>query len=121
MPTRAPHPCPRCGTLLRYGQDCPRHPRQRAVDTRPNAGQRGYGAKWQEYSVAYRKAHPLCECGCGSPSEMVDHIVPVHGQDDPLFWDPSNHQALSDACHNRKSAADGSRGRGRGKFVHAKR
>jgi 5-methylcytosine-specific restriction protein A len=118
MPNRPPHPCPRHSwVLVPHGAGCPLCAGQPALerqhvpssDTRPNAGRRGYDSKWQKYSKEYLAEHPYCACGCGRKSKLVDHIIPVNGQNDPLFWDPSNHQALSWTCHNRKGFTDGSR------------
>jgi 5-methylcytosine-specific restriction endonuclease McrA len=39
-------------------------------------------------------------------SQMTDHIVPVHGPKDPLFWIHSNHQGLSNMCHQIKTRED---------------
>lgn len=36
----------------------------------------------------------------------VDHIIPVTGPDDPLFWEESNHQPLTHECHSRKTMAE---------------
>lgn len=36
--------------------------------------------------------------------EEVDHIVPVAGPADPLFWQEWNHQALSKRQHSEKTA-----------------
>lgn len=68
---------------------------------RPSARQRGYGAKWEKESKAFlaRPENHLCACGCGRPSEVVDHIKPHRG-DRRLFWSRSNWQALSAHCHN---------------------
>lgn len=56
--------------------------------------------------MRYLRRHPICACGCRQPAEEVDHIIPVTGPDDPLFWEPSNHQGLTKACHSRKTARD---------------
>ncbi|WEG14915.1 HNH endonuclease [Pullulanibacillus sp. KACC 23026] len=46
------------------------------------------------------------------PSRHTDHIKPVSGPNDPLFWDPNNHQALCVSCHSTKTAKeDGGFGR----------
>lgn len=36
----------------------------------------------------------------------VDHITPVSGPDDPLFWDDKNHQGLTHSCHSRKTMSE---------------
>jgi hypothetical protein len=42
--------------------------------------------------------------GAAEPSKEVDHIVPVEGPADPLFWAEWNHQALTKAQHSEKTA-----------------
>jgi 5-methylcytosine-specific restriction protein A len=90
---------------------CPHHPKHRAPDTRPSAFLRGYGPKWRAYSEAYRKAHPRCRpCqaqGRNTPTDAVDHIHPVTGPSDPLFWKHSNHQPICHSCHSAKTKAEG--------------
>jgi 5-methylcytosine-specific restriction endonuclease McrA len=99
----------------------PREPGKRArpwyvTDTRrKNAGERGYDARWQEYSVRYRQEHPLCvPCllrgrvrgvSGGRWTGCVDHIVPVHSCPD-LFWDPNNHASMCFGCHGMKTRAE---------------
>ena len=34
---------------------------------------------------------------------IVDHIIPIEGEADVLFWPASNHQSLCAACHGRKT------------------
>ena len=85
---------------------------------RDSSNKRLYGYKWQKASKAFIKAHPLCQCDdCKEgelrvkPSEVVDHKIP-HGGDLKLFWDSSNWQAMSKACHDKKTATeDGGFGR----------
>lgn len=73
---------------------------------RKTAAERGYDYEWTQYSLAYRKHHPLCaiclRAGRTTPAELVDHIKEVSGPDDPLFWEPSNHQAACRECHEKK-------------------
>jgi len=118
MPTmRLLRPCskPGCPELVPRGERyCEKH-RGEAYAYDRNRGtrtQRGYTNRWLRYSAHYLKQHPLCMCDdCKQrmvplPSEHVDHIIPVSGPNDPLFWEPSNHQALNHACHNRKTARE---------------
>ena len=42
---------------------------------------------------------------------VVDHIMPVTGADDPRFYDPTNHQALCERCHNVKRQREAMGGR----------
>jgi 5-methylcytosine-specific restriction protein A len=122
MPTAVPQYCkaPGCDELVREGF-CPAHERraQRQYDDRRGSSHaRGYGARWRDFVLHFRSLYPLCgmrppgapdtldsECRAQKrvrPMWVVDHIVPVQGKDDPRFYDPTNHQALCEACHNRK-------------------
>lgn len=74
---------------------------------RGTAQQRGYTAQWQAYRLQYLKRNPLCaHCmqeGHYVPAVVVDHIVPINGPGDVLFWYPENHQALCMPCHSSKT------------------
>lgn len=118
MPNRSLHPChvPGCTQLVAAGQACPRHPRPKAVDLRPNAAERGYNYTWVKARKAWLVGHPYCADPFGIHqgeilmARIVDHIIPrrLGGKDEP-----TNYQSLCSACHNRKTAQDGSRlGRG---------
>ncbi len=93
------------------GQFCPdcaeEHARLQArnQEGRPSAAKRGYGAKWQRKRKAFlkRPANRICHCGCGRASNDVDHIQPVTGPQDPLFWDETNWQPLHHGCHSSKT------------------
>lgn len=69
---------------------------------------RYHTAAWTRLSKAYRQAHPLCEMcakrGITTPSEVVDHIIPVALCDD--FFDESNWQALCRKCNIEKGNRD---------------
>jgi 5-methylcytosine-specific restriction endonuclease McrA len=55
--------------------------------------------RWQNRSKQYLFLHPVC-IGCGAPSEVCDHVVPLSVRgDDPLL---SPIQALCKICHARK-------------------
>ncbi len=94
------------------------HGKAKPVDTRTrNASQRGYGWRWAKASRAFRQSNPWCaECernGIVTRCNVVDHIVP-HKDDQTLFWDQANWQALCKPCHDRKTATeDGGFGRTR--------
>ena len=86
-----------------------------AVPTRGTRHERGYNSKWSKASASYIREHPFCvghdgrgthTMGCNGLATTTDHIVRVHGQADPMFWDVSNWQALSVACHSRKTATE---------------
>jgi len=80
---------------------------------RGSAAKRGYGYRWQQYSKARLRRHPLC---VGYPLGMhgervvmatqTDHIIAVRGPGDPLFWATDNHQSLCDTCHSSKTAIE---------------
>jgi 5-methylcytosine-specific restriction protein A len=72
---------------------------------RENSSARGYGRRWQKYSQARLFANPLCVV-CGRAAQATDHIQPVTGPMDRLFWDPKNHQSLCWNCHSRKTATE---------------
>lgn len=125
MPIASRKPCrhPACGKLVSGGSYCEDHLKKKEEQVkverikydneRGTAHERGYSSRWTKYSKQYRIDHPLCEIclkkGILELSECVDHIIPVDGPDDPLFWEPTNHQALSNRCHNIKSEAEGNR------------
>lgn len=89
----------------------------RKPDTnRPQAHKRGYGWKWRRARAKFLAANKHCK-HCSTKKKpiaatRVDHIKPVKGPDDPLFWKRSNWQALCETCHNRKTAS-GDRNNGR--------
>ena len=80
-------------------------PVERALvsDRRGSAHERGYGHRWRLARAGFLRRHPLCVAslanGLTVPAEVVDHIVPHHG-DMRLFWDSSNWQALSKQVHD---------------------
>ena len=86
---------------------CPKHG---STDNRPSASRRGYDRHWQAYRLGYLQANPLCiqceKAGRLTPATDVDHIKPISGQQDDLFWDSANHQALCHAHHSRKTASE---------------
>jgi 5-methylcytosine-specific restriction endonuclease McrA len=53
-----------------------------------------------------KEENQLCKLrlddGCKFVAECVDHIVAVKGASDPLFWEPSNHQASCLHCNTVK-------------------
>jgi len=116
MPTASKKACsrPGCPNLVEKGKRfCSEHEsrdRKSCDERRGTAAQRGYGGRWQRYRERYLKAHPLC-AGCERQGRLtqaaeVDHIIPVSGPNDPLFWDAKNHQSLCRACHAKKTALE---------------
>jgi len=115
MPSKPLHPCshPGCPALVKAGR-CLEHSKQeqrRQDDRRGSSTERGYNARWQRYRAQFLARHPLCECKecrdnkATTVATVVDHIVP-HKGDYNLFWDPSNHQAMSEQHHNIKTAKE---------------
>lgn len=111
MPLRLKKPCsyPMCPELT-HDRYCGKHQKQvsRCCDKeRGTAAKRGYGGRWQRYRIMFLRKNPLCaECqrqGRITPAKHVDHIKAVSGADDPLFWEPSNHQGLCHSCHSAKT------------------
>jgi 5-methylcytosine-specific restriction protein A len=110
-------PCrsPRCPNLTEDKTGyCPEHKKQsqqQQDSRRGSSTQRGYNYRWQKYSEAYLKAHPLCVyCLAKEPSviraaECVDHFIP-HKGDYKLFWDPANHRASCIECNSVKAAKE---------------
>lgn len=109
--------------MVRDGSSyCATHKREtkrQVEERRESSTQRGYGYKWQQAREGFLRVHPLCECPeCkagllrATVATVVDHIIP-HKGDKALFWDRSNWQAMSKACHDKKTAReDGGWGRG---------
>lgn len=85
-------------------------PRIRPRERRPSSSARGYGARWQKVAALHLAQHPLCaRCmtvNRPTLAELVDHIRPVNGEADPLFFDSDNHQSLCRRCHAVKTHAD---------------
>lgn len=139
MPTSALHPCPQvgCPHLVGTGSPCPDHNQRTRLSTgipfaqtQATAAQRGYGARWQRRSTAFKRRHPFCgmrpngqrpvmskcfdegkttlvlgqdERGIGRG--QVDHVIPHRGNQ-KLFWDElGNWQSLCRTCGSRKSGA----------------
>lgn len=123
MPRRPARPCRAlgCPALVDGGGYCPTHKRDEArrYDAeRGTAHERGYTARWRRARARYLWEHPLCvECereGRVEPARDVDHIIPVSGPNDPLFWDESNWQGLCHSHHSTKTAKQDGRWAGRG-------
>lgn len=114
MPRKMPKPCahPGCPNLThdRFCSDHAKQERKRYDRERGTAAQRGYGSRWRKYRKWFLTQNPLCvkckEEGKLTPATDVDHIQAVKGPNDPLFWEPSNHQALCHSCHSRKTVKE---------------
>ncbi|MFN3071916.1 HNH endonuclease signature motif containing protein [Serratia sp. J2] len=100
---------PGCRNRVKSGR-CPEHKRQANAALTASRGtrtERGYSNRWGQYRLAYLKAHPLCVMcekeGRYAPAKIVDHIIPIEGESDVLFWPASNHQGLCVSHHSRKT------------------
>ncbi|EPI4694256.1 HNH endonuclease signature motif containing protein [Morganella morganii] len=100
---------PGCNKRVKSGR-CDEHKREarRQQDSRRGTRtERGYSNRWGRYRLMYLKANPLCkhcfESGIYIPARIVDHIIPIDGEQDVLFWPEWNHQPLCHTCHNRKT------------------
>ena len=111
MPSKPKRPCnhPGCSELVQSGY-CDKHKKvkqQVQYQRRGSAASRGYGSRWQKYRLQFLQAHPLCvKCERTTAATDVDHIIPVTGPNDPLFWDPKNHQPLCHSHHSEKTAKE---------------
>lgn len=90
------------------------HPavRRREIDRRrASASERGYTTRWHKFAEAIKRERIFCELcmvvGIETPivdnGSILDHIVPVNGPDDPLFYDASAVWGLCRACDRFKS------------------
>lgn len=100
---------PGCNKRVKSGR-CEEHKReinQQRDKLRGSRRERGYTSVWDSYRLQYLKLHPLCvhclEKGVYTPATIVDHIIPIDGGSDVLFWPDANHQALCHSCHNTKT------------------
>ena len=70
---------------------------------RASASSRGYGTRWQKARKRYLASHPLCvkcrKAGLTVAATVVDHIQP-HRNDQELFWNEENWQAICATCHS---------------------
>lgn len=98
-----------CNVRVKSGK-CDLHKREARRHTDSRRGtrtERGYTNRWGEYRLHFLKANPLCahclNLGIYTPATIVDHIIPIDGESDVLFWPASNHQGLCLSCHSRKT------------------
>ncbi|MFA5130466.1 MAG: HNH endonuclease [Patescibacteria group bacterium] len=117
MPYRNKRQCnyPGCYELTTKSY-CYKHEQRRDSEyqrTRLNAAQRGYTWAWHKARTRYLQEHPICVICEQSkhiePATEVDHIIP-HKQDEQLFWNEDNWQALCSKCHKTKSLREAETG-----------
>ena len=107
MPHKPAHPCKhgRCSNLVPSGTAyCAVHKPLHAKDftrAHPEWFALYNNKRWRAYRRMFLASHPLC-VECQHEASVVDHIVDHRG-DPGLFWEPSNHQALCQFCHNAKT------------------
>ena len=121
MPTRAPTPCrhPGCAALLSEPGYCDAH--RVAMHRDYGRARRGFDTelgfyqsrRWRAVRAAFLRDNPLC-AACSTAGRVVAAVVVDHIQ--PLKaggarFDSSNHQALCQSCHNRKTARETAAGR----------
>lgn len=100
--------CGRCGKIVSGKCDCKQH------IERESTSAKGYGRKWQRFRQRVYRARArsgavkcgICSLVFGNESPHADHIIPVKGEGDPLFYDESNIQFLHAKCHGLKTKGD---------------
>jgi len=98
---------------------CDEHSRQRKAvaktkqrdydKIRGTRTERGYDNRWLKESLYFRKDKVCIHCdkkGVAKMSQCTDHIIPVSGPKDPLFWNTDNWQPLCHECHSIKTAKE---------------
>jgi 5-methylcytosine-specific restriction enzyme A len=99
---------PGCYELVKSGKcgDCRKAARKRSDRNRPNAGERGYDAKWRRTRARFLQLNPWCsEPGCSERATEVDHIDGLG----PLSIDGHKHRNLRGFCkphHSKRTARD---------------
>jgi len=75
---------------------------------RGNSWTRGYDHDWKRLRDHHFRSNPLCvSClknGRIEIGEVVDHIQPIQGRNDPRRLDPGNLQTLCVKCHAVKTS-----------------
>ena len=125
-------PCarPGCVTLVDKGY-CPAHTKAKVQGydkARGTSTQRGYGVRWGRYRDRFLERNPLCgdrphnlpptgdslcqKQGLSVRANVVDHITPVTGPNDPTFYKPEGQQSMCDRCHQIKRQREAMDARG---------
>jgi 5-methylcytosine-specific restriction protein A len=104
-----------CPLRVTDGNYCINH-NKRPKDKRLPSHYKGYDHQWRRYRKRYLRINPLCvrckEYEITNLATVVDHIEPINGANDPLFYLVSNHQALCRDCHAWKTRVIDNRGFG---------
>ncbi len=76
---------------------------------RGSSRERGYDARWDRLSLAFRKKHPFCawciQEGRDGLTDLVDHVLPVVDRPE-LRHEWSNLMGLCRECHGRKTSME---------------
>jgi 5-methylcytosine-specific restriction protein A len=106
---------PGCPEIVVSGR-CKKHQKIKNKEkyiSRDKTYQHMYNYRWNKYSAARLRSHPLCaEClkrGKTTRATVTDHVVPHKGRVE-IFWDKTNHQSLCETCHNKKTYKEGAFG-----------
>lgn len=83
-----------CAKHGRIGCECGRK------DSRPSAGRRGYGIKWQRIRRRHLERQPFC-VECGALATDVDHI-----DGDSRNNEPTNLRSFCHSHHSQRTARD---------------
>lgn len=110
MPTAPKQPCRRCGRAIQGGGYCETcRPTANKAARNPHAQNKPLyrTPAWSRLRNAVANDTPWCAAclaqGTYTPGHDVDHIIPVHGVDDPLAYDHANLQHLCKSCHVLKT------------------
>ena len=114
MALRAKRPClvASCAHYASNKGYCESHQSkiQAADQARGNSHQRDYDHQWRKARLEYLAANQLC-CSCSKrgyvvPADITVHITPPK-DNQILFWDMNNWQALCNACNETNIRASG--------------
>lgn len=109
MPSRPASRCPQCRTEFtdRAGRPCRgcRTTTDRQIKRRSEWRWVYRDPRWARLRDQVLSEQPLCACGCGSGSTVVDHIRDHRGDPD-LAFDRANCQGMAKVCHDRKTAGE---------------
>ena len=94
---------------------------KRSPDRRGSAASRGYDATWRRLRDWHLSQYPLCryceQMGRVTAAEVVDHIRPFKGKNDPRRLDPNGLQSLCSSCHNSAKQRQDKTGRLAGAYA----
>lgn len=106
--------CVECGEPAE-GSRCPKHPYERRKYTDETAAERGYDGAWRKLSARARRLQPWCS-DCGTSEDLT-------GDHSPEAWRRKaagkgirleDIDVVCRGCNNRRGAARGPGGEGRG-------